>query len=96
MKRARLAVALLAALAVGSTGLAAQQKKTPAQDSLKALKKEIKADKAEIAAAKKSGDTVKVKRLTAERKADKAKRDSLKMKGGGKKKVPLGGPPKKP
>jgi hypothetical protein len=90
MTRMRLAAVLLAGLVLGSSGLSAQAKKTtPRQDSLKALKKDIKADKAQLKDAKKAGDTTKARMLKKDIKADKAKRDSLKKSGGAKKKVPL-------
>ena len=91
MTRVRLAAVLLAGLVLGAGGLSAQAKKTtPVQDSLKALKKDIKSDKAQLKEAKKSGDSTKARALKKDIKADKAKRDSLKKRGGGtKKKVPL-------
>jgi uncharacterized protein YycO len=98
MTRIRLAVAVLAALTLGPVGLAAQAKKaTPVRDSVKALKKDLKSDKAEIKKAKKAGDSTKVKKLTKDLKADKAKRDSLKKRAEPKKPVvPMAPPPKKP
>ncbi|HVT40478.1 MAG TPA: hypothetical protein VHE78_15655 [Gemmatimonadaceae bacterium] len=91
MTRVRLAAVLVAGMVLGATGLSAQAKKTtPVQDSLKALKADIKSDKAQIKDAKKAGDSTKVKALKKDIKADKAKRDSLKKRPGGmKKKVPL-------
>jgi hypothetical protein len=97
MTRVRLAAVLLAGLVLGASGLSAQAKKTtPAQDSLKALKKDIKADKAMRKEALKAGDTTKAKALKKDIKADKAKRDSLKKKNPGtkKKSVPLDAPKK--
>jgi uncharacterized protein HemX len=96
MTRVRLAAVLLAGLVLGAGGLSAQQKKTtPTQDSLKALKKDIKADKAQLKVAKKAGDSTKARALKKDIKADKAKRDSLKAKAGTKKKsVPLDAPKK--
>jgi uncharacterized membrane protein (DUF106 family) len=93
----RLAVIVAAALTLGPVALAAQAKKaTPVRDSMKALKKDLKADKAEIKAAKKAGDSTKVKKLSKDLKADKAKRDSLKKRAEAKKGVVPMAPPKKP
>ena len=94
----RLTAALFTALVLGSTSLAAQTKKpTPVRDSIKAIKKDVKADKAALKKAKKSGDTATVKKLSKEIKADKASKDSLMKKAEPRKAVvPLTAPPKKP
>ena len=99
MTRIRLTAALFAALALGSTAMAAQtpKKPTPVRDSIKAIKKDVKADKAALKKAKKSGDSATVKKLSKDIKADKATKDSLRKKAEAKKPVvPLAAPPKKP
>ena len=87
-------------MALGAGALAAQatKKTTPVRDSMKVLKKDIKTDKTARKAAKKAGDSTKVRKLSKDIKADKAVRDSLKKKAEPKKAVvPMGGsPPKKP
>jgi hypothetical protein len=83
MKRTYLAV-LVAAIALGSSSLAAQQpnpalkKGTPQHDSLKAVKKSIKTDKAARKAAKAKGDTTTAKALKKEIKAAKKTKAALK------------------
>jgi hypothetical protein len=83
MKRIHLGV-LVAAIALGSARLAAQQptpplKKTTAQhDSLKAVKKSIKTEKAARKAAKAKGDTATARKLKQQLKADKKTKTALK------------------
>ena len=83
MKRTQLAV-LVAAIALGSSGLAAQQanpaakKGTAQHDSLKAVKKTIKSNKVARKAAKASGDTAAAKALKKQIKAEKKTKAALK------------------
>lgn len=83
MKRIHVA-ALVAAIAVGSASLAAQQPTPPAKpgaaqhDSLKSVKKSIKADKAARKAAKAKGDTATAKKLKKQLKAEKKTKAALK------------------
>jgi hypothetical protein len=83
MKRIHLA-ALVAVIALGSARLPAQQttpapKKASAQhDSLKAVKKTIKADKVARKAAKAKGDTATARKLKHQLKAEKQTKAALK------------------
>ncbi len=79
---------LVAAIAVGSSSLPAQQPKTattaaakkgsPQKDSLKSVKKDIKSDKAARKIAKAKGDTSKANALKAQEKTLKKKKAALK------------------
>jgi hypothetical protein len=77
MKRIHLAV-FVAAIALGSSSLAAQQpsaaakKGTPQHDSLKTVKRTIKSDKSARKAAKAKGDTAAARNLKAEKKTKAA------------------------
>jgi hypothetical protein len=83
MKRIQVAV-LIAAIALGGASLAAQQpapvsKKAAAQhDSLKSVKKSIKADKAARKDAKAKGDTATAKKLKKQLKSEKKTKAALK------------------
>jgi hypothetical protein len=84
MKRTQLAV-LAAVFALGSSSLAAQQSKAAAttkasvqHDSLKTVKKSIKADKSARKAAKARGDTTTAKALKKQLKAEKKTKAALK------------------
>jgi hypothetical protein len=83
MKRIHVAL-LVAALGLGSARLAAQQpasaakKGTAQHDSLKSVKKSIKADKAARKAAKAKGDTATAKQLKKQLKAEKKSKAALK------------------
>jgi DNA-binding ferritin-like protein len=86
MKRSHLAV-LVAAIALGSSTLAAQQpnaaakKGTPQHDSLKTVKRTIKADKAARKAAKAKGDTATAKALKNQIKSAEKTKAALKAEG---------------
>jgi uncharacterized membrane protein (DUF106 family) len=83
MKRMHLAV-LVAAIAVGSSSLAAQQtapvtkKGTPQHDSLKVAKKTIKSDKKALKTAKAKGDTATANALHKEIKSAEKTKAALK------------------
>jgi hypothetical protein len=92
-------LAFLAAFLV-ATPLAAQKKTadkpSPARDSLKALTREVKEQKAAAKAAKKAGDTTKARQIKHDMKKSEAARDSLKKKLGPKNPVVPLTPAKKP
>lgn len=83
MKRIHVA-ALVAVMTVGGTRLGAQQPAPPVKqgaaqhDSLKTVKKSIKADKAARKAAKAKGDTATAKKLKKQLKAEKKTKAALK------------------
>jgi hypothetical protein len=85
MKRMQLAV-VVASIALGSASLAAQQpaakKATPQHDSLKTVKKTIKADKAARKTAKAKGDTATARKLKAQLKSEKKTKAALKAETG--------------
>ena len=88
MKRIHLAI-LVAAIALSSASLAAQQthpaaakKGSPQNDSLKSVKKSIKAEKSALKRAKASGDTAKAKSLKKQLKAEKKTKAALKIETG--------------
>lgn len=84
MKKRTYLAALAAAIAlgtIGGSGLAAQQPAkpgTPQHDSLKAVKKSLRSDKAARAAAKARGDTAAAKALKKQIKAEKKQKAALK------------------
>jgi hypothetical protein len=86
MKRIQLAV-LVAAIALGSSSLAAQKpnaaakKGTPQHDSLRTVKRTIKADKSARKAAKATGDTATAKALKNQIKSAKKTKAALKAEG---------------
>jgi hypothetical protein len=86
MKRIHLAV-FVAAIALGSSSLAAQQpnaaakKGTPQHDSLKTVKRTIKADKTARKAAKAKGDTATARKLRSELKSAQKTKAALKAEG---------------
>jgi DNA-binding ferritin-like protein len=86
MKRIHLAV-LVAAIALGSSTLAAQlpnaaaKKGTPQHDSLKTVKRTIKADKTARKAAKAKGDTATAKALKNQIKSAEKTKAALKAEG---------------
>jgi len=86
MKRIHLAV-FVAAIALGSSSLAAQQpnaaakKGTPQHDSLKTVKRTIKSDKSARKAAKAKGDTAAAKVLKNQIKSAKKTKAALKAEG---------------
>ena len=86
MKRIHLAV-FVAAIALGSSSLAAQQpnaaakKGTPQHDSLKAVNKTIRADKTARKAAKAKGDTATARKLRSELKSAQKTKAALKAEG---------------
>ena len=83
MKRIHVAV-LVAAFALGSSSLAAQQGTPPAKkgtaqhDSLKTVKKSIRADKAARKAAKAKGDTATARKLKKQIKSEQKTKAALK------------------
>jgi hypothetical protein len=86
MKRMHLAV-LVGALALGSSSLMAQatkptKKATATHDSLKTVKKSIKADKAARKTAKAKGDTATARKLKTQLKAEKKTKTALKAEDG--------------
>jgi uncharacterized membrane protein (DUF106 family) len=82
MKRIHFGV-LIAAIALGSSSLAAQQptpaatKGTAQHDSLKSVKKSIRSDKAARKAAKAKGDTASARKLKKQLKAEKKTKAGL-------------------
>lgn len=97
MKLTRLALTL-AAVALGATALIAQPPKkpsTPAADSVKALKRDIRQQKVDERQAKAKGDTAKAHQLKKARKADKKALKLLK-KEDATKTTKKTAPPKKP
>ena len=86
MKRIQLAV-LVAAIALGSSSLAAQKpnaaakKGTPQHDSLRTVNKTIRADRTARKAAKAKGDTATAKALKNQIKSAKKTKAALKAEG---------------